>query len=234
MASRGSVPRKCEQCGAGFLVSPSVVKLGSGKFCSVGCHNLAMTLVTDIVCGRLGCGVVFKARPLVVARGGGKCCSRTCRAEYAWPGRFWEKVNKLPGDGCWEWAGALNDGGYGVIGHRRRATLRAHRVSWELAFGPIAATGKSCILHRCDNRKCVRPDHLFLGDHADNAKDAVSKERMALGELNGFHKLTERDVISMRENGRRGVSSRVLARDFGVSARTVRDVITRRTWAHVP
>ena len=90
--------------------------------------------------------------------------------------RFWDKVTM--GDGCWEWTGTRHSWGYGLLGGRRKVHLRAHRVSWEIHFGPIPAG--LYILHHCDNPRCVRPDHLFLGTHRDNMADMVKKGRWRL------------------------------------------------------
>lgn len=87
--------------------------------------------------------------------------------------RFWEKVAK--GDGCWEWkGGAPPSTGYGRI-YRRGKSIGAHRAAWEISFGPILKGLQVC--HKCDNRTCVRPDHLFLGTISDNIKDMVKKGR---------------------------------------------------------
>lgn len=95
--------------------------------------------------------------------------------------RFWEKVNVNAPGGCWEWTGSrtMAGRGYGTIGIGGRSTL-AHRVSWEIKNGPIPdGPGHHgvCVLHRCDNPPCVRPDHLFLGTQKDNVEDMDTKGR---------------------------------------------------------
>lgn len=87
--------------------------------------------------------------------------------------RFWARVNRT--DGCWLWTGeASAHFGYGRLNVKGRRT-RAHRFSWELANGPIPV-GKF-LLHSCDNPLCVRPDHLRLGDQAENMRDMHARGR---------------------------------------------------------
>lgn len=100
--------------------------------------------------------------------------------------RFWSYVNKTAG--CWEWTGALSKkgdrrqrgAGYGHFMVTWKTITMAHRYSWELAHGPIPAGVFVC--HRCDNPKCVRPEHLFLGTALDNTRDMIAKGRA------GFHR----------------------------------------------
>ncbi len=91
--------------------------------------------------------------------------------------RFWKKVNitSPEDDLCWEWGAAFSKCGYGVFKIHGR-TQYAHRAAFQLAFGPIAE-GKY-VLHKCDNRKCCRPKHLFEGSAQQNLRDASQKKRL--------------------------------------------------------
>jgi len=87
---------------------------------------------------------------------------------------FWARVNKS--DGCWEWTGRKMYFGYGSIRlYRNAPQISSHRASWQIHFGEIPEG--LCVLHRCDNPSCVRPDHLFLGTIQDNNMDAKQKGR---------------------------------------------------------
>lgn len=109
--------------------------------------------------------------------------------------RFWSKVNE---DGpmmkgmetkCWLWTAAVfGKTNYGAFQLERQAH-RAHRVAWMLTFGEIPAA--LFVLHRCDNPKCVRPEHLFLGTHTDNMNDRDSKGRQAQGERHAMTTLPD-------------------------------------------
>lgn len=89
--------------------------------------------------------------------------------------RFWPKVQKT--DCCWEWTGYVMPNGYGTFGRGRaiEGKVYAHRFAYEALVGPIPVGQHVC--HRCDNRRCVRPDHLFLGTQRDNMRDMVAKGR---------------------------------------------------------
>jgi hypothetical protein len=113
--------------------------------------------------------------------------------------RFWRYVVKRDGDACWEWIGAINANGYG----RFRVSMNpdrkewAHRYAYELAHGPL--NPGECALHRCDNRICVRGDHLFKGTRADNAADRDAKGRTSRGER---HSQAVRDAWQRRTQRR--------------------------------
>jgi hypothetical protein len=111
--------------------------------------------------------------------------------------RLLEKLSPCPLTGCWWFDGALDRDGYGVFfgaGERK-----AHRAAWAVWRGTIPAG--LCVLHRCDNRSCANPSHLFLGTNADNTADMISKERQAKGVRNGAYRHPER-VPRGQRNGR--------------------------------
>ena len=80
--------------------------------------------------------------------------------------------------GCWEWHGKIMHKGYGVLSVNNKET-RAHRASYEVFVGAIP--DGMVIMHMCDNRRCINPDHLKPGTHKQNVQDAVAKGRMGIG-----------------------------------------------------
>lgn len=121
--------------------------------------------------------------------------------------------------------------GYGALwvnGQNRGA----HRLAWELKNGPIPHGMFIC--HRCDNRQCVNVDHLFLGTRKDNIDDMVHKQRHARGESQAASKLSEEDVLSIREiYAKGGITQTELGKQFGVGHTTVSYVVNKRAWRHV-
>lgn len=93
--------------------------------------------------------------------------------------RLWPRVNRTTSDECWQWTGAVDTHGYGVISGEptdgRRRNLRAHRVAYESTHGPIPSG--LIVIHGCDNPACCNPNHLRLGTIRDNSQDMVAKGR---------------------------------------------------------
>jgi hypothetical protein len=145
--------------------------------------------------------------------------------------RFWKKVRKA--ETCWFWTAATKANGYGTIGRggRGKGMEYAHRVSWEIHNGPVPKG--LMVLHKCDVRACVNPDHLFLGTCDDNLKDCAAKGRMHPGEKNAGHKLKEQDVRLVRQLAASGIVHRLIAQAFGISRGQVGRIVDRTKWRHV-
>jgi hypothetical protein len=141
--------------------------------------------------------------------------------------RFWSFVRR--DDSCWEWTGCIRPNGYGQMMVKGKPR-KAHRLSYEINFGPIPAGKMVC--HHCDNRKCVNPYHLFIGESIDNHADMHQKGRGAIGTKNGQSKLTEDDVRTIRDSAA-VVSRRALATRFGVSQAMIGRVVRGESWGHL-
>jgi len=146
--------------------------------------------------------------------------------------RFWKYVTSGPFDECWIWQGGVNTSGYGIMRAGGRSE-GAHRVSWEIHFGPIP-DGLQC-LHRCDVRNCVNPYHLFLGTHQDNMDDMVSKgrDRQLIGESHHSAKLTASQVIEIRALAAQGAPQPEIAKRFGITQSNVSQIVLYKSWKHI-
>lgn len=147
--------------------------------------------------------------------------------------RFWKRVSMSAE--CWEWRGFVGTGGYGQInvGGSNGSPIATHRVSYFLHHGVMP---ELCVLHRCDNRLCVRPEHLFLGTRHDNIVDMFEKgrNRHRRGEAHPRARLDEESVRDIRrrynDNGER---ARDIAADYGMHFSTIINIAKRRIWRHV-
>lgn len=148
---------------------------------------------------------------------------------------FWVKVDKNGAGGCWNWMASRKPKGYGQFLWQDKMH-RAHRLAWTLTGRELQAKGLE-LAHRCDNRVCVNPDHLFIATHAENMADCKAKKRHTHGEANIHAKLTEAQVLEIRANppklGRGFREINEYAARYGVSVGTIYCSMTGRTWSHI-
>mgnify|MGYP002144358158 FL=1 len=132
---------------------------------------------------------------------------------------------------CWEWTACRNADGYGCFSYK--AIMRgAHCTAWFLTYGYWSDL---CILHSCDNPGCVNPNHLREGTKLDNARDKVARNRMAdtKGAQNGHAKLTEADVLQIRDLYSKGLTQVELSEMFGLALGYTSYVTKGKSWGHI-
>lgn len=142
-------------------------------------------------------------------------------------------------DGCWVWQGKLNNFGYGCftkIIDGEKVEVRAHRKSYEIFKGEIS--DGLCVCHTCDNPSCCNPDHLWLGTPKENTNDMIKKNRgrHRLNENKRAHaagKLTENQVIEMRELHKNGMNRKEIKEKFKISQSQVSGILTYKFWKHI-
>lgn len=237
------IARACAQCGAPFTAYPSRVKKGDARYCSRRCGYDAM-IKPGKPCAQ--CGRIFKSWQKRA-----RLCSHACRdasMRVSLEDRLWRGVTK--GEGCWLRLQSLDPDGYSrVSGKPERHFIRAHRLAYELTYGPIP--DGLVVRHLCPgggNPACIRPDHLAVGTQADNVADRVAAghnangvrngsysqpERRRRGEEHGCARLTENDVRQIRLARAQGALLRDIASAFGTSQTNVSSICRRRIWQHV-
>lgn len=141
--------------------------------------------------------------------------------------RFWSRVDKR-GE-CWEWVRGKFPSGYGAFWIHGRQEY-AHRLAYFSSTGQHP--GPLEVRHTCDNRACVRPDHLVLGTHADNMRDMAERGRAARlsGEAGPSAKMTWALVDAIRQMAKEGVGVREIGRRVGVSHTSVGNVLQGKSW----
>jgi len=156
------------------------------------------------------------------------------------------KINK---DGCWEWQKGKNQNGYGLAkdlddrtqkkGNKQK-TIATHRLSFIIFKGEIPEGLLVC--HTCDNRSCCNPDHLWLGNHKSNARDALKKGRLAVENLNyrakkgspsNNAKLKDHEIIEIRKRIEKGDRIIEIAESYNVGYACIYNIKNGRTWTGI-
>lgn len=151
--------------------------------------------------------------------------------------RFSTKYEIDPVTGCWNWIKSCDGQGYGQFWSGSKL-MRSHRWAYNYYKGNLSQN--LCVCHKCDNIKCVNPDHMFLGTQDDNLKDMTNKGRRALdtaknrntarGERQGRSKLTEeqvREILTFNGN------QHDIARKFNVTHSLISSIKLRKVWKHL-
>lgn len=160
--------------------------------------------------------------------------------------RFWAKVDKRGPDECWPWTGGVSDFGYGAFTINGKL-IGAHRFALQLHIGR-ALLPDELACHGCDNPPCCNAQHLFVGTHGDNTRDAAAKGRLAAGddhfrrlrpdlvhrgEQHANSKLTTAVVAAIFAAKAAGTKQIEIARSLNIAPSTVCGVLKRRSWRHV-
>jgi hypothetical protein len=145
--------------------------------------------------------------------------------------RFWSKVEKAGSHSCWNWKAYRSTTGYGSFSFKGKPR-GAHRISHYLFNGEIPKG--MFVLHKCDNRACVNPSHLFAGTPMDNAIDMVSKGRSAKGESHSQARLTEESVRLIKKMYNEGIEPETISNAFSISKKYAVRIASGGRWAHIP
>ena len=179
-------------------------------------------------------GIVIPNHTMISVKCRNKLCVNPKHLLWNTIDRFWNQVQKT--EDCWIWTGYTNSDMYGQLSYHKNSkniVVGSHIYSWELYTGRQVPKG-ILVCHHCDHPWCVNPQHLFLGTKNDNTQDMVSKGRQNRGSTVIFSKLTEDKVKLIRELRQSGIPVSQLSKQFTVSKTAIKDVVSRKTWKHIP
>lgn len=142
--------------------------------------------------------------------------------------RFIEKINHNPENGCWEWTASVSRDGYGFFSSNGKIRS-AHRFSYEFFCGEIPSN--LLVLHKCDNPRCVKPSHLFLGTVKDNVRDMVEKKRQSHGSRHWNCRMGVEEIIFIRS--RLDLKLKEISEMFGISVKQASRIRRRDQWKHI-
>lgn len=191
----------------------------------------------DRIC--ICCGSHFMRTVSIYATESESFCSQSCRAITRREGdaeQFWKNVDRSNPDSCWEWRGSMFRNGYGqsnlIIGKIRLA----HRVAWILTSGDIPSG--MLVLHRCDNRACINPSHLFLGTDKDNMQDMIAKGRLPhrnhrKGAASVLSIFTPDQIRAIRQRRSEGATLTQLVKEFHAGKTTIARIVRGEAYTEV-
>jgi len=156
--------------------------------------------------------------------GGNMGASKLCKT-HTLTARFWNYVDIKTDKECWLWVGSKTEAGYGLI-YWKDELKYAHRLSIELSGRHIPTRWYAC--HTCDTPACVNPNHLFAGTPRTNVQDMILKGRHSHGDSHHNAKITDEEVLIVRQLAEKGVFLSDIAEQFGVTPGYVSEIVSNR------
>jgi len=175
------------------------------------------------------CGMERIVRKQCLIEGNSNSCG--CKKYGPVKDKIFNNIKKNE-NGCWEWTGGLSARGYASMHYEGKRTP-LHRLSYILFRGPIPNDKLAC--HTCDNKKCINPDHIYIGTHKTNFRDAKERNRLRTrrGSAHPSSKLNEDKVRFIRFHYQNGFDIREMSSFFGVTKSILYQTAKGQRWKHV-